>query len=80
MLEWADSSDLLVPEQILESEKLPEYLFRYFLYRSNRSHIKMATSALEVDEEAIFDATLDGLLGRLHQLCRWKNADRVADS
>lgn len=38
----------------------------------------MATPALEVDEEAIFDAALDGLLGRLHQLCRWKEGERIA--
>lgn len=70
MHRWADSSALLVPDQILERERLAEYLLCYFLYRSNRSHVKMATSPLEVDEEAIFDAALDGLLGRLHQLCR----------
>lgn len=30
----------------------------------------MATPALVVDEEAVFDAPLDGLLGCLHHLCR----------
>lgn len=77
---WADSSALLLPEQISEGERLPGYLFRYFLYRSDRGHVKMATSALEVNEEAVFDAALDGLLGRLHQLCRRRKVQRTASA
>lgn len=40
----------------------------YFLYGSNSGHIKMSAPALVVDEEAVFDAALDGLLGCLHHL------------
>lgn len=61
-----------------ERELLAGYLFRDFLDGSNRGHVEMATPALEVDEEAIFDAALDGLLGRLHQLCTWNKGGRIA--
>lgn len=37
----------------------------------------MATPALVIDEEAVFDAPLDGLLGCLHHLCR---NDRESES
>lgn len=43
-------------------------LFCYFLYRGHCGHVKMAAPALVVDEEAVFHAALDGLLGRLHHL------------
>lgn len=43
-------------------------LFCYFLNRGNSGHIKMATPALVVYEEAVFDPPLDGLLGGLHYL------------
>lgn len=59
-------------------ELLAPYLFRDFFDRSDRGHVEMATPALEVDEEAIFDAALDGLLGRLHQLCGPKKGARIA--
>lgn len=36
----------------------------------------MATPALVVDKETVFDASLDGLLGCLHHLCR---RDRQTD-
>lgn len=39
-----------------------------FLNGRHRHHIKVAAPALVIDEETVFDASLDGLLGRLHPL------------
>ena len=62
----------------MRKKSTDSYLLCYFLYRSNGGHVEMATPALVVDEEAVFDATLDGLLGCLHHLCRqktWKSKE-----
>jgi len=49
-------------------ERGRRYLFTHLLDGGDRGHVKMAAAALVVDEEAVLDAALDGLLGGLHHL------------
>lgn len=52
-----------------QSQSRTEYLLCDFLDGGDRRHVKVATATLVVDEQAVFDAALDGLLRRLHHLC-----------
>lgn len=53
-----------------QARSLVEYLLCDLFNGGDRRHVKVATAPLIVDEQAVFDAALDGLLRRLHHLCR----------